>query len=160
MSDSMKPSQGPSRPVVPQGRHPAHYYIPCFVSSGRFVRCSDIDANWELSSSVLDDDLLCMSLYAAEGVCRRVCELREAAGIEPTEMGLLPLTESGSILYAMSYDGGGPDLLDHFADLTVLSSAPPDLRINAIFDREELKGYFRLFTAEAAARAAKGAGNA
>lgn len=140
--------------------HPAYYYIPCFISAGRFVRCSDIDANWEMSSSVLDDDLLCMSLYAAEGVCRRVCELREAAGIEPTEMGLLPLTESGSILYAMSYDGGGPDLLDHFADLTVLSSAPPDLRINAIFDREELKGYFRLFTAEAAARAAKGAGNA
>ncbi len=140
--------------------HPAYYYIPCFISAGRFVRCSDIDANWEMSSSVLDDDLLCMSLYAAEGVCRRVCELREAAGIEPTEMGLLPLTESGSILYAMRYEGGGPDLLDHFADLTLLSSAPPDLRINAIFDREELKGYFRLFTAEAAARAAKGVGNA
>lgn len=140
--------------------HPAYYYIPCFISAGRFVRCSDIDANWEMSSSVLDDDLLCMSLYAAEGVCRRVCELREAAGIEPTEMGLLPLTESGSILYAMRYEGGGPDLLDHFADLTLLSSAPPDLRINAIFDKEELKGYFRLFTAEAAARAAKGVGNA
>lgn len=141
-----------------QSLHPAHYYIPCFVSAGRFVRCSDIDANWELSSSVLDDDLLCMSLYAANGVCRRVCELREAAGIGPTEMGLLPLTESGSILCAMRYEGGGPDLLDHFADLTVLSSAPTDLRINAIFDRDELRGYFRLFTAEAARSNAQLAG--
>lgn len=141
----------------------AFYFVPCFVSAGRFVTSSDVDMYWyhgvldfkkALGSDLEDheDDLACTSLAAAHAVCRHIYEIRKAAGLEPETLGIMPLTEDGSIMKPLAFNGSGPGALfpnisDHYSEIRCMDSMPPGVRGNANLCHDELRGYFMAFRA-------------